>query len=269
MKKKGFTLIELLVVIAIIAVLMGILMPSLRIAREQARSIVCRANVKTLVLAWKLYAENNDSRIVDAGTKISDSNKDVLTWVAMPPDPKNASVEQKKLYLQKGALWSYIEKDSVYQCPSDKRFSNPEHKNAFRTYSIANGLNGEDRSGWQMVTCKKISDIKRPAAKYVFLAECDPRGYNMDTWVLMPKSHKWIDPFGIYHLGSSNSMGYADGHVDMQSFKSKGLLDWNRAALEGLTSFQSAGFFGRVPKGDEELEDFQVMLKGYAYKRLR
>ncbi|MFC1766613.1 type II secretion system protein, partial [Planctomycetota bacterium] len=44
--RKAFTLIELLVVIAVIAVLMGILMPSLRMAREQARSMVCSSNLK-------------------------------------------------------------------------------------------------------------------------------------------------------------------------------------------------------------------------------
>ena len=52
---KGFTLIELLVVIAIIAVLMGILMPSLRKAKEQARKIVCRSNMKQIGLAIQMY----------------------------------------------------------------------------------------------------------------------------------------------------------------------------------------------------------------------
>lgn len=52
---KGFTLIELLVVIAIIAVLMGILMPSLRKAKEQARKISCRSNMKQVGTAIAMY----------------------------------------------------------------------------------------------------------------------------------------------------------------------------------------------------------------------
>jgi len=59
-KKRGFTLIELLVVIAIIALLMSILMPSLSRARQQARAVVCKANLKQWGLMFILYAEDND-----------------------------------------------------------------------------------------------------------------------------------------------------------------------------------------------------------------
>ena len=60
--KKGFTLIELLVVIAIIALLLAILMPSLKMAKEHARRLICGTRFKTFSTGIVLYAEaNNDS----------------------------------------------------------------------------------------------------------------------------------------------------------------------------------------------------------------
>ncbi|MCA9243067.1 MAG: prepilin-type N-terminal cleavage/methylation domain-containing protein [Phycisphaerales bacterium] len=55
----AFTLIELLVVVAIIALLISILLPSLKKARDAAKTSVCASNMHQLVLASLYYAEDN------------------------------------------------------------------------------------------------------------------------------------------------------------------------------------------------------------------
>lgn len=55
----AFTLIELLVVIAIISVLMSILLPSMRRAREQAKETVCRTNLRSIMLAQTVYLNDH------------------------------------------------------------------------------------------------------------------------------------------------------------------------------------------------------------------
>lgn len=64
--RKGFTLIELLVVISIIAVLMSVMMPALGKAREQAKLVVDKANLKQITLGALLWAEDNDNWAVGA-----------------------------------------------------------------------------------------------------------------------------------------------------------------------------------------------------------
>jgi prepilin-type N-terminal cleavage/methylation domain-containing protein len=58
--ERGFTLIELLVVIAIIAILASILFPVFSSARAKGRQAACISNVKQLVLAIHMYAQDYD-----------------------------------------------------------------------------------------------------------------------------------------------------------------------------------------------------------------
>lgn len=265
MSRKAFTLIELLVVIAIIAVLMAILMPSLKRAKEQARSLHCRNNVKTLGMAWFMYKDENDAKIVSGQTPtapITSSNPSA--WAVIPPNEGAATVQEKKEYLKDGLLWPYVREVDVYRCPSDRRKNSPYHQNAFRTYSIAGGMAGVPDGTWEINPCRNYTDIKRPATKYVFLAECDKRGYNNGSWVMNPKSRQWVDPFAIWHRDDTSTLGYADGHAEMQRWRGKGLIEWNLQSLHEPESFA----FYRTPADEEEWEDFEFMLKGYAYRQL-
>ena len=60
---KNFTLVELLIVVAILGILASLLLPSLSKARDKARDVLCKNNLKQLYLLQMLFADDNDNQV--------------------------------------------------------------------------------------------------------------------------------------------------------------------------------------------------------------
>ncbi|UCE47690.1 MAG: type II secretion system protein [Phycisphaerales bacterium] len=90
-KGRGFTLLELLVVISVIVLLIALLMPALRKARNQARAVVCQANLRQWGTTVALYTEDNQGRLPQDG-KVGYRMFFLLGSVISSDDPNIAEV---------------------------------------------------------------------------------------------------------------------------------------------------------------------------------
>jgi prepilin-type N-terminal cleavage/methylation domain-containing protein/prepilin-type processing-associated H-X9-DG protein len=218
-KGKGFTLIELLVVIAIIAILMSILMPALYRAREQGKRAICLSNLKQLTLAWILYADDNDDKIVngDVGeiTKVNETPWVLKDWQA------GMTLDQKINAIKGGALFPYCGRSlKLYKCPVAGREEGPEQRQ--RTYSMVDNMNGQDREGRKMI--KKRIEIERPGERSVFVEDsgATPQG----GWTIHYTGNAWWDEPPLRH-GNGANWSFADGHSEYWKWKNPDTPKWN------------------------------------------
>lgn len=221
--RRGFTLIELLVVIAVIAILMAVLMPALSRAREAGKRAVCLGNLKSFQMAWSLYADANDEKIVngeayDSGDGTNGQRNGEPYWTG---DDVGGSVgayehlpeEIQLSAIRSGALYPYINNEKLYHCPTGVR-------GEMRNYSIVDSMNGRIRTGvtagarveGTVLYIKSRMDISTPAPalRMVFGDEGIATADSIATYYT---TEQWWDPAQVRH-GNGNTYSFADGHAD-------------------------------------------------------
>lgn len=249
-KRNAFTLIELLVVIAIIGLLLAILVPSLARAKEKAEFLFCKANLRSLGMAMKLYLNDNDAMYPECLTSVFDCLKAEADGMNRDCEWHNRDLSPEKNPQYAGPLWQYIDSQDAFLCPTFKRFAkrygqdHPSHNSAIPIepqYAFSQNAFLGRPNPIENVTqgVKKESEVVEPARILVWVEETIWRipDYKIGSvtvvpgWVLndtcfytrhMRDSTAWGDTVATYHStpvarqneGLGNAV-FVDGHVEL------------------------------------------------------
>jgi prepilin-type N-terminal cleavage/methylation domain-containing protein/prepilin-type processing-associated H-X9-DG protein len=160
---RGFTLIELLVVIAVIAILLSVIVPVLKKAKEHTRDLVCKSNLRQIGIATRMYLDDSGGK----GFKFSggDSGNGFL-WVDASGNYLDISVDYSYWGLM---CLGYIESPQIFGCPSFRQVSeliypvDPE-----LIYHAAYGLNGH-------FVNLQVKDVVNPSTFIVASDHVEPK----------------------------------------------------------------------------------------------
>ena len=227
MRRRGFTLVELLVVVAIIALLISILLPAMKQAREAAQLVVCRSNLRQIGVAMFVYAAENHNHIpAPLGTDY-DSNQPRTTgtcWAeAIAPAlgrPITWDTDAAPLDI----------KIPVLACPLDPLGETWNKRVQLRSYMLNIG-NGKHNSG----TYLPDTDMDEPIPlDRIEGMHSEMKGRAMTTAMMVGDMHAIADPAigrygenrcvmhftqtdkGWHRLKSPNKSSlFFDGHVEL------------------------------------------------------
>jgi prepilin-type N-terminal cleavage/methylation domain-containing protein len=214
--RRGFTLVELLVVIGIIAILVTMLMPALRRARNQAAKVNCQSQLKQISGALRLYADMFNGWL--PGTQAICDSRTTPSLALVPGNGATIPVDTGYLWLA-----NCLRNKNVWLCPVD-----PRDKGTYQysyTYNgrmiVRPGFEEEPYPAGNMVLnefaqpkpeFRKITSFRRPA-------ECLTFGEENATSVRWVGPYLINDGFFIFddvsddrHLGKSCA-AWLDGHA--------------------------------------------------------
>lgn len=129
-RKKGFTLIELLVVIAIIALLLSIVTPALKKAKDYSKRVICTSGVRQMGIALRTYANQNDDQLIpmfnpNANKYTSDASMTAgeypIPWmgaIAYNPAYVLPNGNYRPFHLAQLFEQGYVGEPKIFYCPA-------------------------------------------------------------------------------------------------------------------------------------------------------
>lgn len=197
-KACWFTLVELLVVIAVISVLMSLLLPALKRAKDSANGIVCKNNLKQMGLSLSLYVQDSNDI---APWAVEDASGGYPLWMqqlAIYMDPAFAKVDNVKFVdLESKKAW-------IFRCPSG-----PVIENTWQYFLDNYAVNAYFKlNGAYSSNVVRASKVK---SSMIIFADANCRSIHINTSVGHEYGY-WALYMAFRHSGFANCF-YMNGSV--------------------------------------------------------
>jgi len=220
-KRGGFTLIELIVVMAIIAILMALLLPALKSAKEKAKSNLCLTHMRQIAVAINVYANEYEGHLPHTGRmgRTPQQNEGGYVYggnyVSFPQNPESC----QRIRIEDGVIWPYVYpgKERFKKMPDE--WYRDASKNIYLCSSavppgVARGFSyplncflEEAEGGGYVGEGVNISRIKNTSNTIMLV---DESGYSCNDGHFMPQSN--FDVGTEIHGGGGN-LAFCDFHA--------------------------------------------------------